>query len=421
MKLESPRVIVDDVRHGLSQIDPCSVQCIVTSPPYYRLRSYDTPPVVWGGRDDCEHEWRDMDGGKSRLCAKCCAWEGELGSEPSPDMYVDHLAGVFDQCKRVLRDDGLLWLNIGDTYASKPYAHLGIKRGDMIGIPYMVAFELRKRGWFLRSAPIWHKVDPQPESTDTRPHKSYEYVFMFSKNGGGNALFWTNLVDGKGTRKRPEQQYVWVDRASKYAVYASKPDYDGWKDEMVEGKHRWFSRPLWEPHEYYYDAVAVREQNSDPLLAKHGFSHNLRDVWTMTKSPNDCNHFAKFSQRLVLIPILASTSPNACPKCGAPFARHYWLESVYRSSSRVWGAYRDVSGQPDLRFARVIAHTKGFFPTCDCDGNDGSARSVVLDPFCGIGTTLAVARGCGLNAIGIEIQPEFADIAIKKLNQISLI
>ena len=171
----STRIIVGDVRETLAQIPDTTVQCCVTSPPYFGLRDY--------GHD------------------------GQIGLEPTPDEYVAQMVAVFREVRRVLRDDGTLWLNLGDSYAANrgyqvPQTKGGAKHGpamavsgrgqvasdygvkpkDLLGIPWRVAFALQADGWYLRSDIIWHKPNPMPESVTDRPTKAHEYVFLLTKS-----------------------------------------------------------------------------------------------------------------------------------------------------------------------------------------------------------------------------------------------
>jgi DNA modification methylase len=196
---------------GLKTLPANSVHCVVTSPPYWGLRHYKTAPLVWGGNEGCAHEWSEQthsSGGAqpsekvrwqhtgagpsghpkviSNFCSSCGAWRGHLGLEPTQDLYVAHLVEVFRSVRRVLRDDGTLWLNIGDCYQSgtrgtymrprkvsrKSLDHhhtadllqapnrmpqVGLKDKDLLGIPWQLAFALRDDGWYLRSEIIWAK------------------------------------------------------------------------------------------------------------------------------------------------------------------------------------------------------------------------------------------------------------------------
>lgn len=162
-------LVLGDARAVLAAMPPECVQTVVTSPPYWSLRDYGT--------------------------------DGQLGLEDSVYEFIDSLAEVFDQARRVLRDDGTLWLNIGDSYTSggrtwrapdkknraramsvRPPTPEGLKPKDLIGVPWRLAFALQERGWYLRSDIIWNKPNCQPESVTDRPTRSHEYVFLFSKS-----------------------------------------------------------------------------------------------------------------------------------------------------------------------------------------------------------------------------------------------
>lgn len=142
------KIICGDAAEVLKTLPQGSANMCVTSPPYYGLRDY-------GER-------------------------GQIGLEQTPQEYIVRLTKVFDEVKRVLADDGTLWLNIGDTYANKPYK--SVKPKDLIGIPWMLAFALRERGWYLRSDIIWNKTNALPEAVKDRPAKCYEHIFLFAKS-----------------------------------------------------------------------------------------------------------------------------------------------------------------------------------------------------------------------------------------------
>ena len=137
-----------DAAQVLQSIPRRSVQMCVTSPPYYGLRDYEK--------------------------------DGQIGRESSPEAYIANLVKVFDEVYRVLMDDGTLWLNISDTYAKR--AQGSIKQKDLIGIPWMLAFALRGRGWYLRSDIIWRKTNAMPEGAKDRPSRCYEHIFLFAKS-----------------------------------------------------------------------------------------------------------------------------------------------------------------------------------------------------------------------------------------------
>jgi DNA modification methylase len=169
------RILVGGCLDVLRTLDAESVQCVVTSPPYWGLRDYGVA--------------------------------GQLGLERTPDEYVEKVVAVFDEARRVLRNDGTLWLNLGDSYANDTkwggqtggkhvsalplHGNAGVGRGkrttglkakDLVGIPWRVAFALQANGWYLRSDIIWHKTNPMPESVDDRPTRAHEYIFLLSKS-----------------------------------------------------------------------------------------------------------------------------------------------------------------------------------------------------------------------------------------------
>jgi len=166
---EVPAIVIGDSRSVLQGFPSSIVQTTVTSPPYWSLRDYDI--------------------------------EGQIGLESSLDLYIENLVAVFEQVRRVTRDDGTLWLNVGDSYTSggrtwrapdrknpvramdvRPPTPSGLKAKDLIGVPWRLAFALQAAGWYLRADVVWNKPNCQPESVKDRPTRSHEYVFLFSKN-----------------------------------------------------------------------------------------------------------------------------------------------------------------------------------------------------------------------------------------------
>lgn len=234
-----------DCREVLPTLPEASVDCVVTSPPYWSLRNYEIPPSVWGGEAAHVHEWESQtkssggiylgkdrwqhqhngraerqDGDRRQrlfridghpevpagaLCP-CGAWFGALGLEPTPELFVEHLVEVMRHVRRVLRPDGTVWLNLGDCYATRaqgpnqthgssdggtgrssrpsPRSRIGggIKNKDLVGIPWMAAFALRADGWYLRMDVVWSKPNPMPESATDRPTRAHEYVFLLSRS-----------------------------------------------------------------------------------------------------------------------------------------------------------------------------------------------------------------------------------------------
>lgn len=341
--LKVNKIYQGDVLEILKTFPDESIHCCVTSPPYWGLRDYGV--------------------------------EGQIGLEKTPEEYVSKMVEVFREVKRVLRKDGTLWLNLGDSYAmkfgggkgrksgttkaavdeiEKPPREIppGLKPKDLVGIPWMVAFALRADGWYLRQDIIWHKPNCMPESVKDRCTKAHEYIFLLSKN-----------------------------------------------------------------RKYYYDNEAIKED------AKTG-KRNKRSVWTVTTKPFKGAHFAVFPEDLIEPCILAGTSPQACEICGAPwervverkrFKRNELPPSDPRYRPNVYqGAYNGINGKGDAGYTET--KTIGWQPTCTCQ-NEGKGRCIVLDPFMGSGTTAVVALKHNRNYIGIELNPEYIKIAEKRIRQ----
>jgi len=201
------RIIQGDCIEGMRTLPDESVHCVVTSPPYYGLRDYGT--ASWEGGDPaCDHKGNPMGtrknagskDGKTALyfepfydiCRKCGARriDQQIGLEESPDAYVAKMVDVFRDVRRILRNDGTVWLNLGDSYygaapnrTDKSVGGVSIfKPKDLIGIPWRVAFALHSDGWYLRQDIIWHKPKVMPESVTDRCTKSHEYIFLLSKS-----------------------------------------------------------------------------------------------------------------------------------------------------------------------------------------------------------------------------------------------
>jgi DNA modification methylase len=291
-----------DARH-LPFADGC-VQCVVTSPPYWGLRDYGT--ARWDGGDaECDHIGPPMrtnnkqsdssasfHGGTTRAnefyrdtCGKCGATriDAQLGLESTPDAYVQGMVAVFREVWRVLRDDGVCWLNLGDSYttgasvyprASDPKAvadlsrgmarigtPIGLKAKDLVGIPWRVAFALQADGWYLRSDAIWSKPNPMPESVTDRPTKSHEYVFLLTKAA---TYYW----DADAVKEPAADSVV-----ARAAYKVGGVNRDASRNDSDIGRRASFS-----------DYVGGR---------------NMRSVWHIATQPYPGAHFATMPEALV--------------------------------------------------------------------------------------------------------------------------
>jgi len=512
-----PRILLGHVLDRLREMPEGSVQMAVTSPPYWGLRAYGTPPQVWGGDRDHAHEWQVMPprrfrseadatsdiekasiGGRSheaqggQVCG-CGAWLGELGAEPTPELYVAHLADVFDEVRRVLRDDGTLWLNLGDTYTTHPAGLLGEKRWkasglangnhvgaeqagimdkrtgqlpekNLVGIPWHVAFELRRRGWFLRSDIIWQKPNPMPESVTDRPTRAHEYVFLLTKRG--SYFYDQDAVRNplaESTFKRAQHHYANpVDNPETDSKHGSgnplSYPIQGKKQDTVGNRRytgfnaRWDAREaalsgyspstLREVSEGYdgkatkpYEGTGAQDPSATKARIIEGIrarqeagisGPNLKSVWEIAPQPYPDSHFATFPEALPERCIRLGTSEKGCcPKCGAPWERqvkeppvHGPSNSDYKSDNADRGKHSFDSGKEWSdwleRYPRVVT---GWSPTCSCGPGLDPIPSLVLDPFAGSGTVGQVARRLGRRSVLIELNPAYVTLARKRAGQ----
>jgi DNA modification methylase len=339
-------ILHGDAIEQLKDMPDESVHCCVTSPPYWGLRDYG-------------------DG-------------GQLGLETTPEEYVENIVAVFREVRRVLRDDGTLWLNLGDTYASGLAP--GLKQKDLVGIPWRVAFALQADGWWLRSDIIWNKPNPMPESTQDRPTCAHEHIFLLSRS-----------------------------KTYYYDAYAIR-------EPAVEQRSGNHERLI---------AVAGERQRTNTHLGSsvpwrdNGTGRNKRNVWTVTAKPYPDAHFAVFPADLIEPCVLAGTSQKgACVECGAPYRRvferkEYGDWKADRKTNLSVGNSQDA-GLRNKEFKQYIApEFVGWEPGCECESNP--IPCWVLDPFCGAGTTGVVSSSLGRNFIGIEIKEEYVDLAANRI------
>lgn len=388
------------------------IQTVVTSPPYYGLRDYGTDALVWGGDPECLHEWGEeigkvkkpnqgvgskvisvaavtkdaveKDYSQGQFCKKCGAWKGSLGLEPNPEMYIQHLVEIFREIKRILRDDGTIWLNLGDSYASAKFEN--IKQKDLMGIPWSVAFALRDDGWYLRRDIIWAKKNCMPESVTDRPTSAHEYIFLLSKKS-------KYFYDG---------------------VAIKEPHTRDWTGEggNLTGKG------IHKLHAGFKDISNRKSPVPNP------FGRNKRSVWTIATLPFPEAHFAVFPEEIPRICIKAGTSKKGCcPKCGAPWKRiiekeetSTGIDTEAKRSKPNPGILRRAL-QPSQPCAFPKTKTIGWEPTCK-HKNQKPIPCMVLDPFFGSGTTAIVAKKLGRSCIGIELNPEYIEMGEKGLKKV---
>jgi len=444
-------ILCGDALDKLREMADQSVHCCVTSPPYWGLRDYKVTPTGWP-----EMIYKPMPGLPPITIPPmvCC-----LGAEPTPEAFTGHLVIVFREVRRVLRDDGTFWLNLGDSYFGSwgnysgqnrghgsqreitngsqvearaydglekmrpPTAgkHTDMKPKDLCMIPNRVALALQADGWYLRCDIIWAKRNCMPESVTDRPTRSHEFLFLLTKSEryfyDAEAIKEPCIydVDGTGTAARKARVAgnkllpTGERNGIRPAGYKNSVNFDG-KNKGNE-KQRGHSRR----HAGFndrWDAMEKEEQCTG--------MRNKRDVWTVAPANYPDAHFATYPPKLIEPCILAGTSAKGCcPACGAP-----WERVVERQPNPSKGTNTGpdlTGGAPNMGGNRQTsaglhrnggnvegppAKTIGWQPTCNCPSTINRSRpSTVLDPFGGSGTTAEVALSHGRRAIVIELNP----------------
>tara|TARA_R100001594_G_scaffold88768_1_gene123020 strand:- start:1208 stop:2239 length:1032 start_codon:yes stop_codon:yes gene_type:complete len=325
--------------------------------------------------------------------------EKQLGMEDTPEEFVDNLVKVFREVKRVLRDDGTVWLNLGDSYArtggdsSKKGRHwddrknnpntghnryakdIGLKQKDLVCIPFRVALALQADGWYLRQDIIWHKPNPMPESVRDRCTKAHEYIFLLSKSP---KYYFDNEV-------------IKEDCISKGV--ADSPS----KIKAVDG-------------------VGGSRDNISKF--KGTSKRNKRSVWTITTKPFKGAHFATFPMDLIEPCVLAGCPEKICVDCGKPYKR------VMQKPKPLEVERNKRSGLDDRKVGGVLDKYNrenppidlGLQKQCDCKTNETKAGTV-LDPFAGSGTTGIVAQNNSRNSVLLELNEEYIEIAKERINK----
>jgi len=373
-------IYAGDCIKSLKNMPEQSINTCITSPPYYGLRDYGV--------------------------------KGQLGLEETPKQFVDNLVNVFKEVRRVLRDDGTVWLNLGDSYGAQNgkgfnthadkgltnrstdmqerYGNIsshnnmkertGLPPKSLIGIPFKVAFAMQEDGWILRQDIIWHKPNPMPESVRDRCTKAHEYIFLFSKN---KKYYYDNeaikedsvSVNSKGEKGKPNS----VKNIGK----------------SVEG----------------VDGFDVRKgfKNMGAYPKK-----NKRSVWTVATQPFKEAHFATYPTKLIEPCILAGCPEKSCINCGEPY-----LRKVVKSGEiqRRWSK-NNADGSPYEKQGSMqnIYKDMGLQKQCDCQTNE-TKGGTVLDPFAGSGTTGIVAANHNCNSVLLELNEEYIELAKDRIKK----
>lgn len=314
-------ILVGDALDELRHLPDSSVDMLLTSPPYFRLRNY-------------QHD-------------------NQIGLEAHVDEWVERMAGVLAEAKRVLVPTGTLWLNLGDTYATHPSQ--GAPRKGLLMAPERLALRLQGSGWILRSKIVWAKPNPMPISVTDRLACTYEVVYVLATQPRYFFDLDAIRVPHRSRGSRP------------YTVRRPKEGWRGPNSDTATG----------------LDALKAAGQVGHPL------GKNPGDVWTIATSSFRGAHHATFPLSLATRAIQAGCPEARCSRCRLPWRR--------RLIRRLGG----------------IATRTALAPTCEC--HSPSERAVVLDPFIGSGTTAVAAESLDRDWLGIELNPDFAALAHQRI------
>lgn len=430
-----------------------SVDCVVTSIPYWGLRDYGTEHQIWGGNPKCRHKWDAIitpaangikhPGGmsgeslstrsatrgprESAFCARCGAWKGELGLEPTVQLFVEHIVEIFREIRRVLKRTGTVWVNVGDTYAGSwggqggpsnlsvvsadVYPHRspankakrsGLKPKDRCMIPARVAIAMQEDGWWLRDEIVWSKPNPMPSSVRDRTSPSHEMIYMFSKS-----------------------RRYWFDKAA-IAEPAADASLARWDQDVEnqEGSGRAVGKtngkmkavggkPLpsgWE-NSPNYSGQDPRYPGREPKLPdtfKGSIPGRKDGPGQDRRSKKDRN----------LGPKNAGADPSVKATASARMGRGAgWRnEPDARRPMRAVRSVWEIATQPykKAHFATFPIEIPRRCILAGCPEG-----GTVLDPFAGSGTTLAVAVTLGRRAIGIELNPEYIDLMNERMIRVT--
>jgi DNA modification methylase len=402
--LELNKIYCMNCIEGIKLMEGASVNSCITSPPYWNLRDYELEPTYWP-----EVQYSPMAGLPEIHIPE---WTGCLGLEPTIEMYIGHIVCIFREVRRVLRKDGTLWLNWGDSYCStapetmgdnihiegtkeetrrarkimRPKTPHGLKPKDLIGIPWRAAFALQADGWYLRSDIVWEKPNPMPESVTDRPTKAHEYIFLFSKSkryyydqsairepvvcpesNTPEDILRSNLRKRRTDPKGNARTF----RGGAYCNHSTFNNAEGgnrtvtgnyhipsgW--DIEEGSHGNFHKTGRRSGNIERKSGEDRDRPGSHLgtsVPWEGTTKNKRDVWTVSSQPYKEAHFATYPPKLI----------EPCVLAGCP-----------------------VGG-------------------------------VVFDPFMGAGTTALVAKQWQRDFIGFELNPEYCRIAERRIQDVQL-
>ena len=381
--------LLGNVMDVLRQLPDETMDCVVTSPPYYGLRTYGGAEVDWDG------------------------WSGELGLEPTPELYLTHLWAVFGEVWRVMKKTGTMWVNIGDTYSSgggcgskeylpkhtqfgkltkpdryqPPKKVSGLPPKCLVCVPERFMLGMIDRGWILRNKIVWHKPNPMPSSAKDRFTNTYEPVYFFTKA----KRYWFDL---DAVRERHSQARM---ERSKYPIEYS---------EIQDTPRAWTK-------ENYPNLKKDAKVN----LQYNPSGKNPGDVWRITTQPFPEAHFSTFPEELARRCIRAGCPREVCPKCRKGRIRIVKPSPEYAKNLGKDWAPGNIPGSKRRADYGLEKHSKAMtadyqtlgWTSCSC--GEGYVPGIILDPFGGSGRACHVAWEQGRDFTYIDIKPEYTEMA----------
>lgn len=510
--LEQTVLVEGDVVEVLKAIPDGSVHCAVTSPPYYGLRDYHLTATNWGGKAGCSHEWQktrtpdtklERDGNtngtygggkqnaqkvyalsgvpaKGSTCVVCGAWSGNLGLEPTPEMYIRHLVQVFGEVKRVLRDDGVFWLNIGDSYVggkgqsgyaaneelqwkrmadgksmqpgvsaglggpgrTRPLdAHIpGLKTLDKVGIPERLILALQQDGWYWRATVVWAS-NRMPQSVRGQRWERHKIkAAVDGDDDGGNK----EDIDCPGCEKCTPHNGLILHKGSwrptnvfEYVYMLTKSDDYFCNDADTR-------EPSTGSKSGNKGRVTLKDKGVDiPGSGSNlGFGipwngrseRNMRNVWNITADPiteRMCAKCGEFYPGSEYRKLSGEGSKRQCVCGGGEWIGHYaaypstLIEPLISASTSRAGVcalcgaqYAPVIEAGTSNKQEKVLKVVGYEPTCPCPRSE-PIPALIIDPFVGSGTTCIAARHLGLRGIGIDLNPQYLRFAQERVKRVN--
>ena len=411
-----------DVFDNIKKLQDNSIDCVVTSPPYWGLRDYGTASYE-GGDLNCQHTITDgiVDNKNNKLierpdrasdkknCVKCGAKriDKQLGLEPTYQEHIQNIVELFRAMKPKLKDSATIWLNYGDSYAAtvngtkakdiknddrgfvdKPFSTIqgSIKPKDLVMIPNRIAIALQDDGWWIRSEIIWHKPNPMPESTKDRPTQCHEKIWLITKSR-------KYYYDAEAVREPCQDETIRRMTLGNKGKVGNNKNSTGWK----------------QLNNYWGSEQSIKDANK---------GRNRRNVWTITTKPCKEAHFATFPKDLIEPCIKAGCPEKVCTKCGKPLTKEIYRKEKYNpgygNQHTPKGTHKKIGGVYQKWLEKNPPQIT-IKPSCDC--NADFVPGVVFDPFGGAGTTAIVAKLLNRKSIMSELNPEYIEIAKKRIEK----